>query len=294
VAAFFQRMGLDLQRGVRQEDIEQAFRSRAGGFGRSRGDDSGRRRGGDAAGAQRGDEGSNSNERGGRGFRRFGGGFSSRFSGGGADDGQARERAERLAQRWVQRYDRNEDGVLASDEIPDQLRGELGSLDANSDGILSADELANRYAPATDDAQRGSNDTQRPFPFVAGPSYPAGLPSWFQQSDANRDGQVALYEWDRRQLAQFKAYDHNEDGFITTDEAIRSNQRSSAPTAVGGRAFGGRGNFGFSRGSFGGGRGSFGGGRGSFGGGRGNFGSARGNFGERGDYRSRFGRGRGR
>lgn len=286
ITSFLQSRGLDPERGIRREDLDGAMRSGPLGAG-------GRGRGNGAAGRSAPSGNEESNRGGPRGFGRFGGGFPNRFGQpGGADDAQARERAERLAQRMIERYDQNGDGVLASDEIPDRLGDDLRRLDSNGDGILSADELANRYAPPTNNTPGGTASSKQPFRFRTGPSYPAGLPSWFQQSDANRDGQVAMYEWDRRQLAEFQSYDVNGDGFITAEEALRSNRRSSGSTTAFGRGgaatFAGRGGFG-TRGSFGG-RGGFSfGGRGGFGG-RPDFGNAS-ESGGRERFRGRFGRG---
>lgn len=298
-AGLFERMGLDLNRGVRREEMEQAVQ---GSFGRSRGNFG---RGGGNSESSQGDGDSDARSRfssrgsdssrdardgASRSFGRFGNRFSNGFGRSGDDD-QARERAQRLAERMVERYDQNSDGVLASDEIPDRLRGDLDQLDGNGDGILSAEELAKRYAPPPSNGDDESAGTSgQAFPFRTGPNYPAGLPSWFQQSDSNRDGQVAMYEWDRRQLAQFKNYDRNTDGFITADEAIRSNRRATGTTPT---AFGGRPDFGGGRGGFGG-RTFFGGpsfgGRAS--GARGTSFGGRSGFGFRGG--GRFGRDRGR
>lgn len=61
-----------------------------------------------------------------------------------------------------------------------------------------------------------------------GPRYPAGLPSWFQSHDRNQDGQVALYEWERDRLAEFKTWDLNGDGLIEPTEVLRRLQPATA------------------------------------------------------------------
>jgi Ca2+-binding EF-hand superfamily protein len=51
-----------------------------------------------------------------------------------------------------------------------------------------------------------------------------GLPSTYVDVDADRDGQVGLYEWKKakRPLAQFTQFDANKDGFLTPRELERA------------------------------------------------------------------------
>ena len=52
---------------------------------------------------------------------------------------------------------------------------------------------------------------------------PSGLPPWFEELDADRDGQVALSEWRRagNQIAEFLAMDLDGDGLLPPDEYVR-------------------------------------------------------------------------
>lgn len=54
----------------------------------------------------------------------------------------------------------------------------------------------------------------------------AGMPEWFQTRDANGDGQISLAEYSNRPtqatIAQFRRYDRNKDGVITTSEYARA------------------------------------------------------------------------
>lgn len=59
----------------------------------------------------------------------------------------------------------------------------------------------------------------------------ANLPAWFDQSDANHDGQIGLYEWPRERLDEFSRYDLNDDGFIVPDEAARAARNGNTATA---------------------------------------------------------------
>ena len=52
---------------------------------------------------------------------------------------------------------------------------------------------------------------------------PAGLPDWFADLDADRDGQVGLYEWRAagKDMKEFMAMDLNGDGLLAPQELIR-------------------------------------------------------------------------
>ncbi len=52
---------------------------------------------------------------------------------------------------------------------------------------------------------------------------PSGLPTWFEEYDLDKDGQIALWEWRKagESIADFKLYDLNDDGVITADEYLR-------------------------------------------------------------------------
>ena len=54
------------------------------------------------------------------------------------------------------------------------------------------------------------------------------LPAEFRDKDKNGDGQIGLYEWDRKAFAQFFALDRNGDGLLTPDELIAATKKSSA------------------------------------------------------------------
>jgi uncharacterized protein (TIGR03067 family) len=50
------------------------------------------------------------------------------------------------------------------------------------------------------------------------------LPAWFNELDKDQDGQVSLYEWRKggKNVKDFRKYDLDGDGFITTDEILRT------------------------------------------------------------------------
>lgn len=62
------------------------------------------------------------------------------------------------------------------------------------------------------------------------------LPSEFAVRDKNGDGQIALYEWDRRKYSEFVKLDKNNDGFLTPLELLPPDAIKSLYAKVAGRA----------------------------------------------------------
>ena len=54
------------------------------------------------------------------------------------------------------------------------------------------------------------------------------LPADYREKDKNGDGQIGLYEWDRKAFAQFYALDRNGDGLLTPDELIAATKKTSS------------------------------------------------------------------
>ena len=69
--------------------------------------------------------------------------------------------------------------------------------------------------------------------------YVPELPSEFSARDKNGDGQIALYEWDRKKYAEFAKLDKNGDGFLTPAELLPKGSLKTlyakAPTRAGGK-----------------------------------------------------------
>ncbi len=60
---------------------------------------------------------------------------------------------------------------------------------------------------------------------------PLKLPEQYRAKDRDKDGQIGLYEWDRRDYATFRKLDLNHDGFLTADE-LTHKPSSKSPPAV--------------------------------------------------------------
>ena len=150
-----------------------------------------------------------------------------------ADRKEARDR--------LRRYDRNRDGVLTKEELSSRFSGNPMDFDRNKDGRLTEGELAVRYArrreaaelARSDDRDRGRRRDERErdvdppdvyngrnsYRVLAEQKMPEGLPGFFTDKDANKDGQVVMAEfaetWDDATVNEFFKSDLNRDGVIT-------------------------------------------------------------------------------
>lgn len=173
----------------------------------------------------------------------------------GDGDGQSsEERSQQFAQRILDRYDRNSDGVLASDEVPEWLSQNATQLDANQDGILDSNELVSRFRQRWGGRSSASSSESQDADNAAGAGLPVGLPAWFQETDRNHDQQIGFYEWDRSRADEFMEIDANNDGFLTPEEVLASNRPTAGNRLSAGRERGSRRGFsaeGFARRRFG-------------------------------------------
>jgi len=62
------------------------------------------------------------------------------------------------------------------------------------------------------------------------------LPAEFAARDKNGDGQIALYEWDRKKYSEFAKLDKNGDGFLTPTELLPAEALKTLYAKVTGRA----------------------------------------------------------
>jgi Ca2+-binding EF-hand superfamily protein len=170
------------------------------------------------------------------GFAPQGGGPGQGFPGAG---GPAPVNPVDAINQWAEadfkRLDRNGDGFLNQDEMPEQLKTELSKWDTNRDNLISVDEYKVYFA-AKMQTRRGRDQSAnpvtiileeedletRPVVFRAGKLPTKELPPWFMEIDYDKDGQIALWEWRKagKDLDDFREWDRNNDGIITPEEAI--------------------------------------------------------------------------
>ncbi len=160
------------------------------------------------------------------------------------------------AASFLKLYDGNGNGSLEQNEW-ERIGAGWRDVDTDRNGVLSFEEVSERFAayerpPAEtgdDSTEGGSSDVSKnrrlsPYaqrqragalPLVRRRSYrrrtpherlPAGIPGWYIQKDADRDGQIMMVEyakgWNDERLAEFNRYDFNRDGIITPEECLKA------------------------------------------------------------------------
>lgn len=135
------------------------------------------------------------------------------------------------ADRAFRVLDQDGTGVLEPAEQTEQLRT-AKDADRDGNGRISRVEyrayFQTRVTTALDllraaEAARAAAAAGLPRPPVRVGKRPAALPGWFEQLDADADGQVGLYEWRQAALPtdRFKEMDLDGDGLLTAAEYLR-------------------------------------------------------------------------
>lgn len=117
------------------------------------------------------------------------------------------------------KFDSNNDGYLAKEEVRGRLKKGFDKVDVNNDGLLTAEEV--ELAPRKEkrkqkearqaNADRGNNQERRSR---ERPS----TKEIFAQLDTNADGLLAKAEVKGPLQQQFDTVDTNKDGFISAEE----------------------------------------------------------------------------
>ncbi|HZZ81541.1 MAG TPA: hypothetical protein VFE62_23770 [Gemmataceae bacterium] len=181
---------------------------------------------------------------GGGGFQPGGGGFGKKKFGG--DGGEASPLTlgtdptalHKYADAEFKRNDQNGDGKLVVEEMPASLRSNLARWDKDGDKLIDINEYRDYWIARVQGSEDANNQgakgiasiiideedlDRKPVVYRVGGKTPPGLPDWFKKLDTDNDGQVAMYEWRMagKSMDDFKTWDHNDDGFITAEEAAK-------------------------------------------------------------------------
>ncbi len=135
--------------------------------------------------------------------------------------------------------DKNNDGKLAKDELPERMRGMLRGADANGDGYVTKEELIamverQRRSFRESGGRRRTGDpdsTRSPEELVK---------RIFEDSDSDEDGKLSQDEVPERMAARFEQVDSNSDGSIDKQELQAAMERVRGGGRDGGRGPGGR------------------------------------------------------
>jgi hypothetical protein len=165
---------------------------------------------------------------------------------GGGPTGPGGMDPEAFAKQRFEQYDTNKDGQLdrTEAEASNRLRDSFQEVDSDRNGLVSLAEYTQyirvRFAnggpggPGGNPNDPNANPWGQPgfyVPVVPEQkkvavyrfgSLPKDLPEWFSKLDSDKDAQIGLYEWRKagRDLAEFRSFDLNGDGFITVDEGL--------------------------------------------------------------------------
>ena len=128
--------------------------------------------------------------------------------------------------RFFERLDANEDGLLTADEVPEGLWEQLAEADTDGDGAVSADEVAafaaeHRQRPRGPFAAFDENDDG----LLTEDEVPERIWEHLSPADADGDGAVSpdelaalVSEHHEHPRGPFAAFDANNDGLLTEDE----------------------------------------------------------------------------
>lgn len=150
---------------------------------------------------------------------------------------RARAGARPDAAAIFRRMDRNGDGQVTKDEVPEERRERFGRLlsvaDENGDAALTSEEFAKNFARAG-----GGRPGEALRPKADSANSPSAGPSGLAAAvlaalDKNTDGQLSADEL-RSASDSLLALDKNGDGTITAAELERRRPPSSAPLAAAG------------------------------------------------------------
>jgi Ca2+-binding EF-hand superfamily protein len=119
--------------------------------------------------------------------------------------------------------DKNQDGKLTADELPDRLAARLKAADSNRDGAITRAEL---------------EEMLKKTPRAKGPAGPAGradLQLMFQRADADGDGKLSREELPSQMAERLMQADTDGDGKLSKEELTVARERLENRHSGGGR-----------------------------------------------------------
>lgn len=125
--------------------------------------------------------------------------------------------------------DRDGDGVLSGTELTTKLQADRLRADVDGNGRIDKDEYRAYFQyriAAGVEAFNAKNAEQNARGADGKPTARTpkdALPNWFAEIDADKDGQIALYEWRKagRAINLFLEMDLDGDGLLTKEEYLR-------------------------------------------------------------------------
>ena len=130
-------------------------------------------------------------------------------------------------------FDRNKDGKLSRQEVPQQMSRMFDRMDRNKDGFVTQDELRPQMGGGGNSKgrpQAGGIDPSTGLPIGTGGNRPqgggmgpgmgspGGVPVRIAQYDSNKDGKLSKQEVPEQLGRIFDFIDRNKDGYVTQDE----------------------------------------------------------------------------
>ena len=153
------------------------------------------------------------------------GGREARDGRGRAEEGPSGQNPVEEAVKTYLSFDKNDDGKLTRDEVPERMQGIFERGDTDKDGVLTGDELrAMARAQQQPAGTRGGREGgQGRGDFRSGRRFDGmrRMDPVFQALDANHDGVIDSNEITNA-ASSLRALDKNRDGQITEDE-VRPN-----------------------------------------------------------------------
>lgn len=117
-------------------------------------------------------------------------------------------------------FDKNKDGKLTKEELPERMQGIFGRADANNDGVLTRDEVQKATAGMGGDRGRGAGMGMMMNPLL-------------RALDTDKDGKLSAAEI-AAAPASLKTLDKNGDG-VLDEEELRPPMRGRGPEGGRGR-----------------------------------------------------------